>query len=59
MKTPTQVDPIKFEVIRNALLEATEEMTDELLVPAYASLTGQQAEALVGGTRSMAAALGV
>ena len=37
MTTPTQVDPIKFEVIRNALLEATEEMTIALRRSAYST----------------------
>jgi hypothetical protein len=34
-------------------------MTDDLLVPAYASLTDAQAAALVAGTAVIAAALGV
>ena len=32
VQTPDRVDPITFEVIRNALLEATEEMTIALRV---------------------------
>jgi hypothetical protein len=36
-----------------------QDLTDEILEPAYASLTGNQAEALVAGTTAMAAALGV
>lgn len=42
-----------------ATWQRAEAMTDELLVPAYASLSRTQADALVAGTASMAAALGV
>ena len=37
MGTSPQVDPIKFEVIRNALVEATEEMTVALRRSAYST----------------------
>ena len=37
MTTPTQVDPIEFEVIRNALLEVTEEMSIALRRSAYST----------------------
>ena len=37
MQTPDRVDPITFEVIRNALLEATEEMTIALRRSAYST----------------------
>ena len=39
--------------------QRAEALTDELLTPAYASLSGAQADALVGGTAAIAAALGV
>ncbi len=42
-----------------ATWQRAEEMTDELLVPAYASLSDEQADALVAGTAAIAAALGV
>lgn len=42
-----------------ATWQRAEDMTDELLVPAYASLNGAQADALVAGTAAIAAALGV
>lgn len=42
-----------------ATWQRAEEMTDELLVPAYASLTDDQAKALVAGTATIAAVLGV
>ena len=42
-----------------ATWQRAEELTDELLVPAYASLTNEQADALITGTASMAAALGI
>jgi hypothetical protein len=35
-----------------------EQLTDDLLAPAYATLTAAQAEALIAGTRAMAGALG-
>ena len=37
MTAPTQVDPIEFEVIRNALLEVTEEMSIALRRSAYST----------------------
>ena len=37
MRNPDRVDPITFEVIRNALLEATEEMTIALRRSAYST----------------------
>jgi N-methylhydantoinase B len=37
VQTPDRVDPITFEVIRNALLEATEEMTIALRRSAYST----------------------
>ncbi len=37
MQTPAQVDPIKFEVIRNALVEVTEEMAIALRRSAYST----------------------
>ncbi len=37
MNNPTQLDPIKFEVIRNALVEATEEMAIALRRSAYST----------------------
>ncbi len=37
MNTPTQIDPIRFEVIRNALVEATEEMASALRRSAYST----------------------
>lgn len=37
MAVPTQVDPIEFEVIRNALLEVTEEMSIALRRSAYST----------------------
>ena len=37
MRTPTQIDPIRFEVIRNALVEATEEMASALRRSAYST----------------------
>ena len=37
LQTPDRVDPITFEVIRNALLEATEEMTIALRRSAYST----------------------
>ena len=37
MPTPAQMDPIKFEVIRNALTEATEEMAITLRRSAYST----------------------
>jgi len=40
-----------------ATWQRAEELTDELLVPAYASLTDEQADALIAGTVSMAAAI--
>lgn len=42
-----------------ATWQRAEDMTDELLVPAYASLSDAQADALVAGTAAIAAALGV
>lgn len=42
-----------------ATWQRAEELTDELLVPAYAGLTDEQADALITGTASMAAALGI
>lgn len=42
-----------------ATWQRAEQMTDELLAPAYASLSDEQAEALVAGTAAIAAALGV
>jgi len=39
--------------------QRAEDLTDELLVPAYASLSESQATALVGGTARIAAALDV
>ena len=39
--------------------QRAESMTDELLVPAYSSLSDDQATALIAGTAAMAAALGV
>jgi Helix-turn-helix family len=39
--------------------QRAEDMTDALLVPAYASLTDAQADALVAGTAAIASALGV
>ena len=37
MQAPTQVDPIRFEVIRNSLVEATEEMAVALRHSAYST----------------------
>ena len=37
VSTPTQIDPIRFEVIRNALVEATEEMASALRRSAYST----------------------
>ena len=37
MQTPAQIDPIGFEVIRNALVEATEEMASALRRSAYST----------------------
>ena len=37
MQAQIQVDPIKFEVIRNALVEATEEMAAALKRSAYST----------------------
>ena len=37
MQTPTQIDPIRFEVVRNALVEATEEMASALRRSAYST----------------------
>ena len=37
MQTPTRIDPIRFEVIRNALVEATEEMASALRRSAYST----------------------
>ena len=37
MLTPAQTDPIRFEVIRNALVEATEEMASALRRSAYST----------------------
>ena len=37
MQSPPQIDPIKFEVIRNALVEATEEMASSLRRSAYST----------------------
>ena len=37
MQTATRVDPIRFEVIRNALMEATEEMASALKRSAYST----------------------
>ena len=37
MQTPAQIDPIRFEVIRNALVEATEEMASALRRSAYST----------------------
>ena len=34
---PAQIDPIRFEVIRNALVEATEEMASALRRSAYST----------------------
>ena len=42
-----------------ATWQRAEDMTDDLLVPAYASLSDAQADALVAGTAAIAAALGV
>lgn len=42
-----------------ATWQRAEDMTDELLTPAYASLSDAQADALVAGTAAIAAALGV
>lgn len=42
-----------------ATWQRAEELTDELLVPAYASLSNEQAQALVAGTAAIGAALGV
>ncbi len=42
-----------------ATWQRAEELTDELLVPAYAGLTDEQADALIAGTASMAASLGI
>jgi len=42
-----------------ATWQRAEDMTDQLLVPAYASLSDEQADALVTGTAALAAALGV
>ena len=37
VRTPAQIDPIRFEVIRNALVEATEEMASALRRSAYST----------------------
>ena len=37
MQTPAQIDPIRFEVVRNALVEATEEMASALRRSAYST----------------------
>ena len=37
MRTPAQIDPIRFEVVRNALVEATEEMASALRRSAYST----------------------
>ena len=37
MQTPPQIDPIRFEVVRNALVEATEEMASALRRSAYST----------------------
>ena len=37
VQTPAQIDPIRFEVIRNALVEATEEMASALRRSAYST----------------------
>ena len=37
MQAPAQIDPIRFEVIRNALVEATEEMASALRRSAYST----------------------
>ena len=37
MQIPAQIDPIRFEVIRNALVEATEEMASALRRSAYST----------------------
>ncbi|MDW3216652.1 MAG: hypothetical protein R8G01_21855 [Ilumatobacteraceae bacterium] len=42
-----------------ATWQRADDMTDELLTPAYASLSDAQADALVAGTAAIAAALGV
>ena len=42
-----------------ATWQRAEELTDELLIPAYASLSNEQAQALVAGTAAIGAALGV
>ena len=42
-----------------ATWQRAEDLTDELLVPAYAGLSDGQVDALVAGTAAMAAALGV
>jgi len=42
-----------------ATWQRAEDLTDELLVPAYGSLSDSQVAALVAGTTAMAAALGV
>lgn len=42
-----------------ATWQRAEDMTDHLLVPAYASLSDEQADALVAGTAALSAALGI
>jgi N-methylhydantoinase B len=37
LQTPAQIDPIRFEVVRNALVEATEEMASALRRSAYST----------------------
>ncbi len=65
IKRPDDVTAFGYEAAPDvtdddrATWQRAEDMTDELLTPAYASLTDAQASALVAGTAAIAAALGV
>jgi hypothetical protein len=65
IKRPDDVSAFGYETAPEvtdddrATWQRAEAMTDDLLVPAYASLTDAQAAALVAGTAAIAAALGV
>ncbi len=65
IKRPADVTVFGYETAPDitaddrATWQRAEELTDQLLVPAYSSLSDDQAQALVAGTAAIATALGV
>ena len=65
IKRPDDVTAFGYETAPDvtdddrATWQRAEDMTDQLLVPAYATLSDEQADALVAGTAAIAAALGI